>query len=217
MTAHSDIFASTPSEIQYEHLPECASSAIKEEDFLCGWMLGGDIFVWVKNPATEKQIELEFSDREQRFLSREERQQRLPRPDNFVVNGHRVDRRYELADETDALYVDYLVTPSFGGDPVRESDMAFPIWLRRGLDATVHRALEKARLPLRYTTWSREERVRYWVAALFLVERNTREHSYKVGPLAEDLHFIERASRTDPSIAELIPDIEAMLIAIVGS
>jgi len=217
MTADSDILAGTLSEIEYKQLPERAASAIKEEDFLCGWTLGGNIFVWVKNPAAEKQLELEFSHCEQRFLSREERQRRLARSDDSVVEGHRVDRRYTLADDTDALTVDYLIKPGFGGEPVRESDMAFPAGLQRGLDAAMRRALEKARLPLVYATWSREERVRYWVAALYRVERNTHEHAHKAGPLAEDPHFIERASRTDPRIAELIPDIEAMLIAIVGS
>lgn len=216
MTEDSDILAGTPSEIEYKQLPERAASAIKEEDFLCGWTIGGNIFVWVINPATEKQLELEFSYCEQRFLSREERQQRLPGPDDFVVNGHRVDRRYTLADETDALSVDYLVTPGFGGEPVRESEMVFPTGLQRGLEATMRRALEKAQLPLVYATWSREERVRHWVAALYRVERNTHEHGYKAGPLAEDRHFIEWASGTDPRITELIPDIEAMLVAIVG-
>lgn len=216
MNAYLDILASTPSAIEYKQLPERASSAIKEEDFLCGWMLGGDIFVWVKNPATERQLELEFSHQEQRFLSREERQRRLPVPETLMVSGHRVDRRYELAGETDTLYVDYRVTPSFGGDPVRENDRAFPPGLQRGLDAIMRSALEKAQLRLWYATWSREERVRYWVSALYRVERNTREDGYTVGPLAEDLHFIAWASKTDPLIAELIPDIEATLVAILG-
>jgi len=190
-------------------LPAAVQAAIPEERFLYA-LRGKGGYVVREVTDAGRSSEREFDEGLGRFLTVEERRQRLPPGDRFVFAGDEpvtVTVTHHIDADTGELRAHFAIVDD-AGRPVAEltRDVFRPTpWRPEEVVAEVMRAHQ---FPQRYASWPRDEKVRYWAAKLHRLRRARGES----GRDEDDLYSPELVGdmeQLDPQVRDLLADVIA--------
>ncbi|NLR74500.1 hypothetical protein [Leeia aquatica] len=196
--------------IEYEQLPVQLTLVVRKTDFIKGYDCADReaFVVWFANRATGKQQEVEFSLREQRILSRAEREKDFPPEEEIALPGlgFRVIKGYYLEQGTDVRYETYDVYPEGIQSKLLTCEQIYfsPVLINIG--ELVRSAAENASFPTVYSGWPLSDRVNYWVSALYRLRHRTGE----LGALEDDVFgpgLISKMKSIDTDINSILPAI----------
>jgi hypothetical protein len=194
--------------LEFGELPPKLTLLLDESDFIKAYDCteDGTVVVWIKNREIEKQQELEFSLKAERLLSREERENAFPLPENVnliemnvkVIKGYRLEAATDVRYETYEVYTNDLQTKITSCEQIYFSPALI------GIGNVVGPAVEASLFPIRYSSWSLQEKVNYWVAALYRLRHQTGE----MGGHEDDvfvLGLIRKMQMIDANIEAILP------------
>lgn len=194
--------------IKYEQLPVQLTSIVMQADFIKGYDCAdqGALVVWFANRATGKQQEVEFSLKEQRILSRAEREQDFPAEEEIALpdQGFRVAKGYRLEQGTDVRYETYDVYPEGAQSKLLTCEQVYFSPALFDVGDVVRSAVENTSFPAVYGGWPLSDRVNYWVAALYRLRHRTGE----IGALEDDVFgpgLISKMKSIDAGIDSILP------------
>jgi hypothetical protein len=202
--------------LNYSELPLVLSEQVEQADFLSGYSTSDEnILIWVINRASGKQKELEFFKLENRFLSREEREKKLPKPSKKILPkvGVEVLQYYSLEPETDVLYEKIDIFSLKTNEKVTQASQIYFISYKNTLEELVKAAIKKYEFPCIYASWDDEEKVNYWVEVLYRIRRQTGESGGKEDSVF-DQELINNMFKVDAKISKIIPTCIKRLAAI---
>ncbi|WP_321869604.1 hypothetical protein [Burkholderia ubonensis] len=200
--------------VSYAELSSLLMAAIPESSFLKAYdnAASKTIVVWYLDAQTNKQREIEFSQRLGRLLSRSERERNFPAAREIVLRdgGVKVRIANRLEPGTDVRYETYVAF-----DPVTSAWLAeaeqifFAPFVQDPVDV-IRPAIQKANFPAVYARWTASDKIRYWVGVLYRLRRQTGE-----GGRNEDEAFVPallaRMRAVDPGIDSILATILAEL------
>ncbi len=199
--------------IPYEDLPASITQLIPEGDLLVAYgdPEAGTVVLWTgtgSNPRWER----EFSPAHGRFLTRAERETRLPAPREFDLPDQQVHvvQEHRLLPDSDLRYEAYLVYDLDGRNLITETGQEFFKAAYEEPERVIGVAVRQATFPSRYRGWSRPERINHWTMLIRRHRRWNAESGYD-----EDDVFTpklwRRMNDIDPDVGELLPEITGRL------
>lgn len=194
--------------LRYDELPAKLKSTIRESAFIKAYDRpeADSLIVWVVNEDLKKQQEIEFSLRESRALSPNEREPAFPVAEEVSVPGlgYRVMKGYQLEQGTDVLYETYEVYSNDLQKKITTCEQVYFSPMLADVADVVGPAVEAALLPVSYVSWPLKEKVDFWVASLYRLRHQTGEtgaHEDEVFSLG----LIDKMKKIDPNIHAILP------------
>lgn len=197
-------------EIAAEKLPSKVLAQYSKEQTLDAYYnkLTEKYIIWVINPATKRQRELEFDVKSNRFVDISERQARLSLVENITYPqlGVSVAVDQHLDTETEALCESLHIYPIGSSEEI--ANCSYMVFSGISTDKLKHveQALEKASFPIIYNSWSQLQRINYWAEVLYRMRRQAGEDGAD-----EDCVFssalVEQFKKVEPNIMVLLPAI----------
>lgn len=206
-------------QILYTDLPLSFRQEIAEPKLLKAYGYGdeGTIVAWILSSSHGQQQEIEFSVKEDRFLSRHERQSALPPSEEFSLPEMRLTvlRGYRLEPNTDVRYETYVAFSQETGGKVAECEQIYFAPSLSAADQLIRSALRAAAWPAEYQALSVSDRVSYWSSALYRLRHQTGEMGAKEDEVF-GVDLIEKMKSFDADIAHLLPSVISRLAKAEG-
>ena len=195
-------------EIAAEKLPLKVLAQYSKEQILDAYYNNrtGQCIVWVINPATKRQLEVEFDVKNDRFVDRTERQARLPLVENISYPQLGVSAAVEqyLDEDTDALCESLHIYPIGSSEEIANCSYMLFSGISQDRAKHVEQALKKASFPAMYISWSQQQQVNYWAEVLYRIRRQAGEDgSHEDNVFSSEL--IEQFKKIEPNIIGLLP------------
>ncbi|CAM4018875.1 hypothetical protein VA7868_04632 [Vibrio aerogenes CECT 7868] len=194
---------------KYIDLPSNLKSQIAEDKFLLAYQLtdSENIVIWVINDHVERRDELEFLPSENRFLSLDERKKRLPESEELNLSDMavKVIVKYDFEPDTNVLYEYFDITSENSGLKMAEESRNFYSAYKPDSKKFIVQKLEKLNFPLKYQTFSVDEKINYWVEKMYRFRRQVGESGCEEND-AFDVTLIDNMKKIDPDISDILPD-----------
>lgn len=144
----------------------------------------------------------------ERFLSREERMQKFPLPEEILLPEKklRVIKGYRLELNTDVRYETYAVFEQGSLTKFYECEQVYFAPYLVDVAEFVSSSLEQAMFPSIYRGWSAKDKINYWVSELYRLRRQTGE----IGADEDDVigtDLIDKMKEVDVDILKILPQI----------
>lgn len=192
----------------YGQLPAGLKKVVRESDFIKAYdcVESGSLIVWIINHQLGKQQEIEFSMKLSRVLSAEERIRSFPAPADIDVAGvdYKVVQGYRLEPGSDVRYETYNVSTCDLHNHVVTCEQIYYSPALAEVADVVRPAIESALFLAQYRSWSLQEKVNYWVAALYRLRRQAAEN-LALEDDAFGVSLIGKLRKVDPNIDALLP------------
>lgn len=202
--------------ITLAQLPGQLRQLLEEVTFLKAYSLPEtqSVIVWVKDLATGKQKELEYSHHDARLLTTEERAQRLPRAESRGVGPEEwmATVSYRLEELTAVRYEVFVVQWRGAGPVLGTAEQIFYSPFRRSWEDMVRGIVATQAFPQQYRSWSTEQRVNYWVGRLYRMRREAGESAGDENA-AFNVRLLSEMRSLEPELDRLLPLIFASLAA----
>ncbi|WP_143169472.1 hypothetical protein [Vibrio quintilis] len=195
--------------MKYIDLPANLKSQIVEDKFLLAYQLidSENIIIWVINDHVERRDELEFLPSENRFLSLNERKKRLLDSEEFSLSDMavKVIVKYDFEPDTNVLYECFNMISENSGLKIAEESRAFYSAYKPDSKKLIVQKLEKLNFPVKYQTFSVDEKINYWVEKMYRFRHQVGESGCEEDD-AFDANLVENMKKIDPDILDILPD-----------
>jgi len=205
--------------LQYQELPANIKADVSKSDFLEGFTddLNSSVVLLVIDAVSEIQKEIEYSLDDSRELSLDERHDglRAPRVLQTPEPGLKVTQYFDIQPETGQVYENYEVFSLETEKRIANTSQMYYSLYKNTVDIIVKYALEEARFPEIYASWSANDKVDYWVSFLYRSRRQNVE-----GGAEENVIFcpelVQEMKKTDKNVLVILPQCIKKLAFIEG-
>ncbi len=191
--------------LEYEDIPGLIRSQYAQEQILSASVSDttNNVVVWVANPETKKQMEIEYSSNENRLLSAEERLSALPSPHRIKKESLSVIKSYLIEKDSCTLYEHYELRDTSEPMALAVASQIYYTPYRETEERIMEKLLKQVEQKISYSAMTKQQKAAYWSSRLYKKRRQIGESGGDEDAVF-DKKLLEEMRKLDPIIEDIL-------------
>lgn len=195
--------------LEYKNTPNLIRSLYSQEQVLSAYAsdITNNIIVWIINPSTNKQMEVEYSFSENRLLSVEERLRALPAPQRIDLRQGLLSltKSYVIEKDSGTLYENYELRDTRNPNSLAFTSQVYHTPYRETDDRIKEKLITQVEQKILYSSMTAQQKAAYWSGRLYKQRRQIGESGRDENAIF-DGNLLEEMCNFDPEVEQVLPE-----------